>query len=361
MKISKKQLENLIKENLFDDISDFASSTYDNVFGGDSYEEGDIIEDYDDWGIYKEEKGKWLYKKKGEEDKPWRRLPAAAAANLNKKYKTETAKEKEDEKSTNTSGTEPKIEYYSRLPEIEIKKFLPALLKGRNAVVSKTDAEGCAEWVNSQTGSTFGNAWHMHNLAAKSAFDNLDDSIKQKLASIFSKINKNPKSVKNYTKTVRDIAKSLVPDQSQYKSLRLGDIVGLFHFSSTFHAIAFFESGAGRTNMGLGAEVSPGAVFSTIEGKKWNSEMILNDLEFAPNSTFNNNGLGLNTHVGIVGAKINGEPVIFHNIGGKINATPLSALKAAPGRDAIVWFSPGESISRKVVRLGSSIIDALTA
>ena len=76
----------------------------------------------------------------------------------------------------------------SNCSEIEIKKFLPALLKGRNAVVSKTDAEGCAEWVNSQTGSTFGNAWHMHNLAAKSSFDNLDDSIKQKLASIFSKI-----------------------------------------------------------------------------------------------------------------------------------------------------------------------------
>ena len=84
MKVSRKQLKNIIKENLFDDISSFASSTYDSVFGSDSYEEGDIIEDYDDWGIYKEENGKWLYKKKGEEDKPWRRLPAAAAANLNK-------------------------------------------------------------------------------------------------------------------------------------------------------------------------------------------------------------------------------------------------------------------------------------
>ena len=355
MKISRRQLKNLIKENLFDDISDFASSTYDSVFGDDSYEEGDIIEDYDDWGIYKEENGKWLYKKKGEEDKPWRRLPASAAANLNKKYKSDTAKEKEDEKSTNTTSNEPKIEYYSRLPEIEIKKFLPSLLRGRDAKVSETDAEGCAQWVNRQTGSTKGNAWHMHNISEKSSFRGLDTEVGEKLASIFTKINKSPKSVDRFKDSIRNIVKTLVPDQKQFSNLELGDIVGLFHYSSTYHAKAFFEAASGTTSMGTGSDVSPGSVFENQEGKSWQKEMLGSDFIFKPSRKFYQSGLGLNTHVGIVGAKINGEPIIFHNIDGNIHATPLSALSPRPGRDAIVWTAPGETISRKVVRLGRAL------
>ena len=344
---------------MFDDISSYASSTYDSIFGSDSYEEGDIIEDYDDWGIYKEENGKWLYKKKGEEDKPWRRLPAAAAANLNKKYKPDT--KKEDEKSTKSSSDDLRIEYYDRLPKIEIEKFLPSLLKGRDAKVSETDVEGCAQWVNRQTGSTRGNAWHMHKLSEKSSFRGLDAEIGEKLASIFTKINKSPKSVNRFKDLIRNIVRNLVPDQKQFSNLELGDIVGLFHYSSTYHAKAFFEAASGTTNMGTGSSVSPGSVFENQEGKSWQKEMLGSDFIFKPSRKFYQYGLGLNTHVGIVGAKINGKPVIFHNIDGNIHATPLSALSPRPGRDAIVWTAPGETISRKVMRAARSAYDTLTS
>ena len=355
MKITKRQLRQIITEGILDDMSDFASSTYDSVFGDAEYKPGDVIEDYDDWGIYKEEGGKWLYKKKGEEDKPWRRLTAAGAANLNKKYKTDISKEKEDEKVVKSSASDPKIEYYSRLPAIEIKKFLPALLKGRDAKVSETDAEGCAQWVNRQTGSTKGNAWHMHNLAENSSFQGLDTEVGEKLASIFTKINKSPKSVDRFKDSIRNIVKTLVPDQKQFSNLNLGDIVGLFHYNSAWHAKAFFEAASGTTSMGTGSDVSPGSVFENQEGKSWQKEMLGSDFIFKPSRKFYQSGLGLNTHVGIVGVKINGEPVIFHNIDGNIHATPLSALSPRPGRDAIVWTASGETISRKVVRLGRAL------
>jgi len=367
MKITKRQLRKIINENIFDDAykfaSDtykFASDTYDSYFGSseEGYKPGDIIEDFDDWGIYKEEGGRWLYKKKDKLDGPWQRLPAAGAANLDAKYKSgnsQTSGSQTDEESG------PKIEYYGRLPEIEMKKFLPKLLAGRYAIVGQTDAPGCAEWVNRQTGSTKGNAWHMHRLASKTAFKDIDSETSLKLASIFSKINKNTEDITKYNNVIRDIVKNLVPEQDQYNNLNLGDIVGLFHYDSKMHAIAFFESGTGTTNKGEGSLVNPGPVFSTAEGTKWNKAMLGQDKSFKPNTVFFNEGLGLNTHVGIVGAKINDEPVIFHNISGDIYASPLSALKPISGRDAIVWTATGESIERKVIRLARSVYDTLTS
>jgi hypothetical protein len=201
----------------------------------------------------------------------------------------------------------------------------------------------------------------MHKLSEKSSFRGLDAEIGEKLASIFTKINKSPKSVNRFKDLIRNIVRNLVPDQKQFSNLELGDIVGLFHYSSTYHAKAFFEAASGTTNMGTGSSVSPGSVFENQEGKSWQKEMLGSDFIFKPSRKFYQYGLGLNTHVGIVGAKINGKPVIFHNIDGNIHATPLSALSPRPGRDAIVWTAPGETISRKVMRAARSAYDTLTS
>ena len=43
----------------------------------------------------------------------------------------------------------------------------------------------------------------------------------------------------------------------------------------------------------------------------------------------------MNTHVGIVGAKKNNEPIIFHNIEGAVYADPVNKIKNG-GR--IAWI-----------------------
>ena len=85
----------------------------------------------------------------------------------------------------------------------------------------------------------------------------------------------------------------------------------------------------------LGQAVSvPGtAMFNTLKDIDLKKK-----IEFIPgNSLKNGSGFGINTHLGYVGAIVNGEPIIFHAVHGTVHATPLSKM----GNTKVIWVKTG--------------------
>ena len=69
--------------------------------------------------------------------------------------------------------------------------------------------------------------------------------------------------------------------------------------------------------------------------KPWSFADLGKNIEFEPGRTLKNGkSFGMNTHMGFVGAKYKGDPIIFHNVKGVVTATPLSAMGK---KDYIVW------------------------
>jgi len=107
VKISKKQLKKIITESLFDDAADYVSSMFSS-----GYTPGDIVstDDVDPYE-YKEQREKWVYRKKDSSD-TWRKVNKKGAYNLNKRFKKEPEEVPEDlpedlpedEKVTDASG-----------------------------------------------------------------------------------------------------------------------------------------------------------------------------------------------------------------------------------------------------------------
>ena len=103
MKISKRQLKKIITESLFDDAIDYVSSMF-----GDDYAPGDVVSTgSEDPFEYKEQRGKWVYRKKDSND-GWGRVNRQGSDNLNKHFKKEPGVGQEDlpedEKITDASG-----------------------------------------------------------------------------------------------------------------------------------------------------------------------------------------------------------------------------------------------------------------
>lgn len=219
--------------------------------------------------------------------------------------------------------------------------------------------EGCAQWVSNQLDDLGvqrqGNAWHSHNVnqssLEKSPFLNLTPEIQQQMANLFTKINANPKE-KSQETLAKSLVNQLIPQQQSFKSiLNVNDIVGLYYGDSTNFTKAFFEGATGMSDMGSGSEVTNGPYFRRADnGQPWSPNDLGKNIKFVPGNTLKNGGgFGFNTHLGYVGAKVDGEPIIFHNIHhdnvGQIYATPLSKM----GKTKVLWVKsgPGETIKPK--------------
>lgn len=212
--------------------------------------------------------------------------------------------------------------------------------KEKDMVVGACTAEGCAQFVRetlgSHVGNFVGNAWHAHGRFAKeSAFNSLTTAQQAEAALIFSKINKNPKE-KSLEGEVRKFIKKIIPDQSQFNDLALGDVVGLYYNPSDNFTKAFFEGATGRNAMGIEPAPAEGPFFLTPEGKKWNPDLLGQKIEFKPGKTLENGkGFGMNTHIGFVGAILDGVPIIYHNVHHMVKATGLEAMNK--NGLSIVW------------------------
>ena len=245
---------------------------------------------------------------------------------------------------TRASKTESDIEYWPGFDK-EILSSYGNPSSESDMVVGKCKQGQCAEWVGDLIDDAIGNAWHALNRAPLrdkkifSAFDDMSDAQFKEAAEIFSIINRNPEG--NINARIRNFIGELIPDKNQFKSLQLGDIVGLTYYPSNNWTKAFYESATGFANLGSGRRAAKGPFFATVDGERWNSKMIGKNITFRPGTNWRNQGLGTNftphTHVGIVGAKHNGIPIIYHNIHRNVTATGLNATRYSGTGITIVW------------------------
>ena len=214
---------------------------------------------------------------------------------------------------------------------------------------------GCSEWVSNQLEDLGvqrqGNAWHSHNInqksLEKSPFINLSPDIQNQMASLFGTINANPVE-KSQESAAKALVNKLIPQQESFRNiLNVNDIVGLYWDGSDNFTKAFFEGATGMSDMGKGYKITNGPYFRRADnGQPWSESDLDKKIKFVPgNSLKNGSGFGLNTHLGYVGAKVDGEPIIFHNVHGTIHATPLSKM----GKTKVLWVKsgPGEVIKPK--------------
>jgi hypothetical protein len=242
--------------------------------------------------------------------------------------------------------------------------------KSTDMKVGKCTQSACAQWVSDIFGPNIriGNAWHAHNAYKASmiytSFKNISKDNQRKMAKLFTILNKaaakTDKSKFDKGSYERKAAKvyiqgmNLIPDQSQFDNLNLGDIVGIYLPESTYNAKCFFEGATGYNNLGKDGKALGGnhKYFVTKKGRKpWKPSMLGEDIEFVPGpQLINGDCFGMNSHVGVVGAKHDGVPIIYHNMSnkrdawfsnlpGNVYATGLDAIKSGSSRKKtkIVW------------------------
>jgi len=233
-----------------------------------------------------------------------------------------------------------------------LKETLGKVCGGQTKNVGK-GAKGCAQYVREKTGHWQGNAWHAYKLkdtypSKVDGFGKIFSTANQKkMAEIFQKINSQSKGLDesgiNSSGTFPDIkslVNSAVPDQSSFKNLKIGDVVGIYYPSSKHHGEAFFQAAIGQSSGG--EQVTGGPYFRVVEGGKsrpWTINDLGKNLKIVPgDSLLRGQRFGFNTHLGFVGAKSpKGEPIIYHSVNNSVLATPLSQMG---GDFRLVWARP---------------------
>lgn len=227
------------------------------------------------------------------------------------------------------------------------------LLDARKPVkILRTGSSGCAAWVGEILDKSIGNAWQAYNqergiIAGKqkfSAFDMIDDYEIDEMVDLFSRMNASG-NFASFNDEVSRFVERFVPDQRSLASmLEIGDVVGMYHKASSFHGKAFFQSMTGRE----GDFALYKAAISDEKGRLWDPSMFRSIINFEASSFLRNRKVipTPNTHAGIVGAKVDGVPVIFHFVGdtaaggeGNVYASHINMMRPERGNDAIVWIA----------------------
>ena len=216
---------------------------------------------------------------------------------------------------------------------------------------------GCSQWVSDtldQLGvNRQGNAWHAQSIESKlvkyTAFKNFDSAKLTEMGKIFTLINANYTNAQVAEAQVKNLLKSLIPDQASLKpTMLINDVIGLYYDKSTNFTKAFFEGATGYDNMGAGTRITNGPYFIHADTKAaWQQADLGKNVQFVAGKTITNGGgFGFNTHLGFVGATVNGEPIIFHNIHGKVHSTPFSKMTDIK----VMWIKSGTgaSVNRQV-------------
>jgi len=207
--------------------------------------------------------------------------------------------------------------------DVEFKnKFNIAKLSDEDSIwVCKAGQPDCGTFVNefSKKLSTVGNAWLAHDIdkagsRVMSSYTSLSPQQVEKVFNIFKQIERQggPQERKSggQVENIKNLHKELFKPVSA-SSLKVDDVVGIYNPPSGHHEEAFHEAGKGYfVSDGKGGWKKGG----TIQKGK---------------------GFGMNTHVGIVGGKKNGVPLIFHNIGGDVYSDPYNKLRDG---GKIVWI-----------------------
>jgi hypothetical protein len=245
--------------------------------------------------------------------------------------------------SANKRALTPVVKYKQAIVSDSLKNDNIVLDPTKETKPFKVKEEGCSQWVASKLMDhgvpRQGHAWFARIINEKmlkfNAFKNFSPTILNDLAKIFSQINSNPVE-KAAESQVHNLVKKIIPNQAPLKSmLKVNDIVGLYYNGSHNFTKAFFESGCGRVDMGAGEQVTQPYFRRKSDNEKWTPEDLKKKIEFIPGNTLKDGGgFTFNTHLGYVGAIVDGEPIIFHNIDKTLHSTPFSKM----GNIKILWI-----------------------
>ncbi len=179
-----------------------------------------------------------------------------------------------------------------------------------------------------------GNAWHVYKNAKRNGeakynvygdgsidwnkiYAQLkENKITKKVCNEYAKQDDSDKIVKS---NLPSIVTNSMPQSSKVSldSLKLGDIVGLYHKGSSNKGMAFCQNALDK---GLDD-------YGNLSNK-------------AP-FTFN-------SHVGFVGAIKNGVPIVIHNVHGSHTATPATMMLSKNSEDMIVWVVSDRDVASSI-------------
>jgi hypothetical protein len=338
-----------------------------------------IIDNLSEQVIKGKGKDPWKYKKSGnryfvakKNSKSWKEVFGNTKRSVEKIFKV---KKEDDDVVTGTSDQDFKnIEISDTTNKNFVKKIDPKRLNSNSSVALFSAGQPeCAQFVNDFSDSVdfVGNAWTAHDNRALgrlvySAFDSVNDDMKNKIIDLWKKIDAKGGGVKSgpYRSAVSNLVSKLV-GSSSYSDLKLGDIVGIYYPPSSWHEYAFYSAGQPYF---VDSEESSEKTTSrkvkcsqTVNPSKCDQSVL--DLQVNLNDTCDKlsiklkedgqSGLnttnamkscktssgkeagrtissgeawGMNTHIGIVGAIKNGVPLVFHNIHGQVFSDPPNKL-----------------------------------
>jgi peptidoglycan hydrolase-like protein with peptidoglycan-binding domain len=257
---------------------------------------------------------------------------------------------KDDKKKPDTDRTTPQnCKRFEIWPGVS--DTLSKVCQGQKSGIEK-GPDGCSAYVGQKTGIRQGHAWHAYKTRGyptisgfKSTFSNPQNL--EKMAQIFQGINADSQSMdasgiksKKYFGDIKSLLNQSIPNQSSFKNLKLGDVVGIYYPKSQHTGEAFFQ---GATGLGSqGNQETNGPYFKVVENGKsraWKLSDIGKQVKIIPGDYLKKGDhFGFNTHLGFVGAKKpNGEPIVYHNVNGNVLATPLSDFG---GEFSLVWARP---------------------
>ena len=209
------------------------------------------------------------------------------------------------------------------------KKYIDPIKinKVKSNYLGKLDmgVDTCAAFVHSVDSEMpfVGDAWLAYNNSnlgplVFSSFKDLGADDIKKLGDMYALIKKNNGGQKNgkFNSQVGSLVKSFIKPLST--NLKIGDIVGMYNPLSHNHEKALFEATKNPTWYDFAYD-NP---YFTKDGK--------------PNMDLfkDNDGIGLNTHVGMVGAIKDGVPIIYHAEDGKFYADPVNNIV---GGGKVAW------------------------
>lgn len=210
----------------------------------------------------------------------------------------------------------------------DLKKLLKT---GSTVTVGLCKVDQCAAYVGIVfTQGAFrndaGDAWTQHRISqVKSGvikftpFNNLTDEQIAQITQAFRLACKYGDAKRSHP-DLSAIVKNFVPDQQTVvSSIELGDVVGIYNSGSDSFSKAIFHAGKNFF-------IRPGTTKDTpVEQRVAQNSDMGNAIKWIPGNTLTKNriGFGMNTHLGVVGAILDGIPIVFHNVHGTILATPV--------------------------------------
>jgi hypothetical protein len=220
--------------------------------------------------------------------------------------------------------------------------------KDKGYFVSACKEKGCAQFTNNMLNSSLGDAWQAYSKV--NAEVNISPSVVKQMTTLFNKMNKSGEIPQLEKKGVFDseaelIVRQLIPNQSKFKNLPIGTVVGLYFPGSVNYDLAFFQSAIGKSrdeNGQLHDVISkpyfcknPNECSSTV----WTQNDLKKNVKFYPGNTLSSGkAFAPNTHLGFIGyIDKNGVPYVVHNVHQQVFAYPVTKLGG--GGLSIVWSS----------------------